>query len=260
MARAGSTLHKKPGQPNDRWMVNLASSSAYSRGSLARRFHVYAPNLRGHGRTANPAGALSYDLLADDAAAFIREVRLDRPLVVGYSDGGNVALRLAMSYPGLARAFVLGGTWHRRTSTYIEGMRQMMGLVGDDAPDLASLEHTHPEWVAYWIETHAAIGGPDYWKTLLRQMWPMWMTAPSCTEDDYRHIIEPCLVLVGDRDETILVEDAVALYRLVPGAELGVVPAAGHFIEGRGEVYNALALDFLTRHGTDEVVWGELPK
>ena len=35
-ACAGSTLHKKPGQPNDRWMVNLASSSAYSRGSLVR--------------------------------------------------------------------------------------------------------------------------------------------------------------------------------------------------------------------------------
>ena len=34
VACAGSTLHKKPGQPNDRWMVNLASSSAYSRGSL----------------------------------------------------------------------------------------------------------------------------------------------------------------------------------------------------------------------------------
>jgi len=44
VACAGSTLHKKPGQPNDRWMVNLASSSAYSRGSLVAvgliRFHL----------------------------------------------------------------------------------------------------------------------------------------------------------------------------------------------------------------------------
>lgn len=219
----------------------------------ANRFQVFAPNLRGHGRTANPNWTLSYDLLADDAAAFIRALRLDRPFVVGYSDGGNTALRLAMKYPGLARGYVLGGTWHRLSDTYRDGMRQMLGLVGDDAPDLEILERTHPDWVAYWVETHAALGGPDYWRRLIRQMWPMWTTPLGYTEEDYARITEPALILTGDRDETILVEDAVALYRLVPGAELGVVPAASHLLEGRDEVYNALMLDFLARHGTEGV-------
>ena len=53
------------------------------------------------------------------------------------------------------------------------------------------------------------------------------------TEEDFRRITAPTLVLIGDRDETITVEDAVALYRLIPGAELGVLPAASHLLDGR---------------------------
>ena len=216
--------------------------------AFAARFRVIAPNMRGHGRTANPTGAFSYDLLADDLAAFIRALELDCPLVAGYSDGGNTALRLGMLHPGLVRAFVLGGTWHRFTSTYVEGMEKILGLVGDDAPNVDALAKTHPGWVSYWMETHSAIGGEEYWKTLLTQMWPMWMTPLGYTEEDFRRITEPALILIGDRDEAISIEDAVALYRLVPGAEIGVVPAAGHLLEGRGHLYIELALDFLIRH------------
>lgn len=217
--------------------------------AFGARFRVFTPNMRGHGHTANPTGVFSYDLLAADVAAFIGDLGLDRPLVAGYSDGGNTALRLAMSNSDVAGALVLGGTWHRITPTYIEGMRQMLGLVGDDAPDVDRLEQTHPGWVSYWQQTHAALGGPEYWKTLLRQMWPMWMTALDYTEEDFRRITAPTLVLIGDRDETVTVEDAVALYRLIPGAELGVLPAASHLLEGRGHLYTELVLDFLSRHG-----------
>ncbi len=112
--------------------------------AFGARFPVFAPNIRGHGHTANPTGVFSYDLLAADVAAFIGALGLDRPLVAGYSDGGKTALHLAMSHSDVARALVLGGTWHRISSTYIEGMQQMLGLVGDDAPDVDRLEQTHP--------------------------------------------------------------------------------------------------------------------
>ncbi len=222
--------------------------------AFGARFRVFAPNIRGHGHTANPTGVFSYDLLAADVAAFIGALGLDRPLVAGYSDGGNTALHLAMSHSDVARALVLGGTWHRISSTYIEGMQQMLGLVGDDAPDVDRLEQTHPGWVSYWQQTHAALGGPEYWKTLLRQMWPMWMSPLDYTEEDFRRITAPTLVLIGDRDETITVEDAVALNRLIPGAELGVLPAASHLLEGRGHFYEELVLDFLSRHGGEAKV------
>ncbi len=63
----------------------------------------------------------------------------------------------------------------------------------------------------------------------------------------------PTLVVVGDRDEAIPVEGAVQLYRLIPGAELAVVPDADHFLPlRRGRLYEEVVLDFLLRQGAGE--------
>ena len=78
--------------------------------TFAQHFRVFAPDSRGHGRTDNPTGDLGYRLMAEDVAASIDALGLHRPLVLGYSDGGQVALELGMRYPGLAGALVLGGT------------------------------------------------------------------------------------------------------------------------------------------------------
>ena len=69
---------------------------------LVDRFRVIVPDSRGHGRSTNESGALSYALLADDIAALIAALELDRPVVGGYSDGGQVALELAVRHPEAA--------------------------------------------------------------------------------------------------------------------------------------------------------------
>ena len=68
---------------------------------------------RGHGRTDNPTGELSYRLLADDVAGFIQDLGLIKPLICGYSDGGRFCLEIGMRYPGLATALVVGAAWYR---------------------------------------------------------------------------------------------------------------------------------------------------
>jgi pimeloyl-ACP methyl ester carboxylesterase len=79
---------------------------------LADRFRVVTPDSRGHGRSLNPGGTLSYPLLADDIAALITELELDRPVVAGWSDGGQIALELAVRHPHAAAALVVGGAYH----------------------------------------------------------------------------------------------------------------------------------------------------
>jgi len=62
--------------------------------ALRDGLRVITPDSRGHGRSTDPAGLMSFPQIADDVAVLIGELCLDRPVVGGYSDGGQVALEL----------------------------------------------------------------------------------------------------------------------------------------------------------------------
>jgi len=72
--------------------------------TFAKHFHVFALDGRGHGQTNNPTNTFSYRAMADDVAAFIQALNIDTPLILGFSDGGQIALDLGIRYPALARA------------------------------------------------------------------------------------------------------------------------------------------------------------
>src|SRR2546430_6006141 len=76
--------------------------------ALAQRHQVIAPDLQGHGRTADIDRPIDVRLMADDIAALIDHLGLDRPDVVGYSLGGGVALQTAVKYPASAGRLVAG--------------------------------------------------------------------------------------------------------------------------------------------------------
>ncbi|MDF2734754.1 MAG: alpha/beta fold hydrolase [Chloroflexota bacterium] len=66
---------------------------------LAANHRVIAPDLQGHGRTPDIDRPLDIELMADDIAALIDHLGLDKPDVVGYSLGGGVAIKTAAKYP-----------------------------------------------------------------------------------------------------------------------------------------------------------------
>jgi pimeloyl-ACP methyl ester carboxylesterase len=133
--------------------------------AFAEHFRVFAPDSRGHGRTDNPTGDLGYRAMAEDVAAFIDALGLRRPLVLGYSDGGQIALELGMRYPGLATALVLGATLEFRFSeACLEAVRVLLGIVKGEEVNPKRLEREQPEWVAYLLrEAHGHLYGQDYW-------------------------------------------------------------------------------------------------
>jgi pimeloyl-ACP methyl ester carboxylesterase len=95
--------------------IHAGTSTILHRPAFGARFRVVAPNTRGHGRTANPSGAMSYGLLADDVAALIGALGLDRPPVHGYSIGWSWACATPAS-PGRS-SWAAPGTGSRRAST-----------------------------------------------------------------------------------------------------------------------------------------------
>lgn len=219
----------------------------------SRYFRVIMPDSRGHGLTNNPDRSFSYDLMAEDMAAFIKALKLEKPLVMGYSDGGMIVLKLTSRYPDLARAGVVGGASHRFGDThYMKGMETFygkgmpLGKLTDSDLDKMALET--PGMVNFYQKMHHP-EQKDYWRTFLKNIWPMW-TTPSSVTNELKEINIPILLLDGDRDEFFTVEEVAELYRRLPQAEMAIIPGSGHAIfqtPGKAPLFYSLALEFLQR-------------
>src|SRR2546430_9341483 len=95
---------------------------------LAERHQVIAADLQGHGRTADIDRPIDVRLMADDIAALIAHLGLEKPDVVGYSLGGGVALHTAAKYPAKVRRLVAVSANIRHDAIYAE-MRAQQGKV-----------------------------------------------------------------------------------------------------------------------------------
>ena len=212
--------------------------------AFSEHFRVIAMDSRGHGKTNNPAGELSYSRMADDVATFSQVLGLGKPHVFGYSDGGQIALELGIRYPDLPKALVLGGTCYRFTEQYFEALKGF-GIDRSGARTVEQIQEDE-EWVETLQAEHGRVDDPDYWKTLMEQISELWWNVRDYSRADLQQIIAPTLILVGDRDEGVDVEQAVEMYRGVPNAELAVLPNASH--GDLGDVSNRMVIDFLKRH------------
>lgn len=91
---------------------------------LTERRQVIAPDLQGHGRTADIDRPLDPRLMADDIAALIRHLGLEKPDVAGFSLGGGVALHTGAKYPELVGRLAVVSANIRRDATYPEILAQ----------------------------------------------------------------------------------------------------------------------------------------
>ena len=89
------------GPPTDGW----AGYFPY----LVDRYRVIAPDLRGHGRTPNPAGVLSFASMARDVIQLCAALGIGRAAFWGFSYGANIAHEIGMQAPALARALIPHG-------------------------------------------------------------------------------------------------------------------------------------------------------
>jgi pimeloyl-ACP methyl ester carboxylesterase len=97
---------------------------------LTDHHQVVAPDLQGHGRTADIDRPLDIRLMADDIAALIDHLGFDKPDVVGYSLGGGVALQVAARHPRKVRRLVLVSANVRRDAIAAETLAQQDQVSG----------------------------------------------------------------------------------------------------------------------------------
>ncbi|HYF47461.1 MAG TPA: alpha/beta hydrolase [Acidimicrobiales bacterium] len=189
------------------------------------------PEQRGHGHTAD-VGEVSYELMAADTIAFIEATAGGPVDVVGWSDGGNIGLHVALRRPDLVRKLVtIGSNFHHEGTlpAFLEG-----AAVEDDGPDMIRE-----------LYEAASPDGPDHWPVIKGKLLEMWRTGPTLTEADLATIDRPVLVLVGD-DDAVFLHHTVALYEALPHGQLAVVPGTSHLVPiEKPDLVNRLIGDFL---------------
>jgi pimeloyl-ACP methyl ester carboxylesterase len=176
---------------------------------LCGTFRVYTPEQRGHGRTADPGGPVSYEAMAADTIEFIETVVGSPVFLAGCSDGAVVALTVALRRPDLVRRLVfVAGVFHR------DGWAD--GVLDGEPPEF--LRQSYGE---------LSPDGISHYEEMVAKLAAMHAHEPSLTAADVRQVSCRTLVMVGDDDEVRL-EHATELYRSLPDAELAVVPGTSH--------------------------------
>lgn len=195
---------------------------------LAKRFHLFLPERRGHGRTPDVAGPITFEMMAKDMIRFLDTVVRAPAHVLGYSDGATVALLIALLRLELVRRLVLvAGVFHR------------------DGWIAQALAGETPEFL---VNAYAEVSpdGREHYPVVEAKLAQMHATEPLLSSADLAAIKCRTLVMVADDDEVSL-EHAIATYRGLPDAELAVVPGTSHgLLNEKPALCDEIILDFLS--------------
>src|SRR6266498_4929 len=194
---------------------------------LSNDFNIIIPDVRGHGKTENPGKEIDLHLIADDIAALIDALKLKQPFLCGWSMGGDVSLDVAMRYSDRISGLIVGGVTHRISETYFASLKAM-GLEGPGQINFEQAEKSIPQLIKLWQTEH--VQSLSHWQELVTQLSFEMLNPTLPAYDDLKQITVPTLIVWGDRDQFLPVENAIELYRLIPSAQLAVVPNADHFV------------------------------
>lgn len=217
---------------------------------FARNRTVIVFDQQGHGRTPDTSRAMSYAQFADDAAELLRALQVERADVMGYSQGGGVALQLAIRHPAVVDKLVsLSATfrWDGWYPSVLAGIKQLAGNAFAGTPvETAFMAHTpDAEAFAAYLEKMKVLNAEDQ----------------DISDAQMRAITAKTMVIIGDADG-VRPEHALAMFALrgggdedaaatgmlqtTPQARLAILPATSHIgISGESAVLVPMVSAFL---------------
>ena len=205
---------------------------------------------QGHGRTPDAPRTMSYEQFADDAAAVLRALEVERADAMGYSQGGGVALQLALRHPELVRKLITLSATYRQDGWYPSVLEGLKGLSGDLLVDTP---------VGEAFRRHAA--APEAFNAYVDKMRVLNSVDQNVSDAQMQSIQANTMVIVGDADG-VKPEHAVAMFKLrgggdeeaaatgaiskLPRARLVILPAMSHVaISGAVPVLEPMITAFL---------------
>ena len=202
--------------------------------ALSDRFQVITIDSRGQGRSTNDATTITYDVMASDVIAVMDKLAIKRASVVGWSDGGEIALKLGIAFPDrVDRLFVFGAGYDTDT-------------VGTKRRGNRSATFTVYSNKCRSDYQRMSITGRPY-NALVRDLLPLWRGPTGITKDHLRAMKVPVMIADGDHDEVIVLDQVVEMAKLIPNGQLKVFSDTSHFALWQDpDNFNKAVVDFLT--------------
>ncbi|HEX6614476.1 MAG TPA: alpha/beta hydrolase [Rhodanobacteraceae bacterium] len=202
---------------------------------------VITMDLQGHGRTADvPGRPLTLEQNAEDVVGLLRHLGISKADFFGESYGGAMAIMIALRHPELVGRIATYGATFGPSHDALD--MEMLHTGAVPVPDSAAFRFQREHY-------RKVAPDPDYWARFWDKVCGIrWDGFPK---DQLASLKAPVLIALGDRD-FVRLEHAVETFRLIPEAELAVIPNAGHFaLFSEPERVIPVIEDFLKAAGRD---------
>lgn len=209
---------------------------------LSEAYTTVTYDVRGHGHTGGSAvNRYSIELFADDLAALLDELDLEKPVLCAHSTGGCIAQVYAARHPEKLSGLVLASTYTPEIITRGEWLQRSV-LMRATIPPVRLLGYERVEKAMVWLQERfqgADVSGDYEAIQALRKQGPTMTSAEFAkviraivafaeSEVDFSAITVPTLVLFGENDVDFVRRHAVVLGGELPDATVREIPGAGH--------------------------------
>lgn len=197
---------------------------------LENSFHLFAYDRAGHGRSADQPGSFYFNFQRDEAIAFITEVIKGPVHLVGYSDGANIALMVAIARPDLVKSIVSIAANFNADGIVELPIFDPAGISDEERAEYAEMSPDAPETLDLKIA----------------KMHEIWKVEPNIDVADIAQVSVPTLVMAGD-DDVVKHSHSIELYEALPFGQLAIVPGTSHgLVKEKPELVTEMIKSFLS--------------
>ena len=191
-------------------------------GPFSDRYRVIALDTRGHGRSPRGTAPFTLDQFAEDLKEFLDRKGIEKCHLLGFSDGGNIALLFALKYPRYVEKLILNGA--NLSPSGVKLSTQLPIIAG---------------WAVCRVFACFDQKARRNWELL-----NLMVTQPHIRAQDLERLAMPVLVAAGEQ-EMIRESHTRAIAAAIPGSRLAILPG-DHFVARRNwQAFNPLVLEFL---------------
>ena len=189
---------------------------------FAENYRVIAIDTRGHGRSPRGEGEFSIKRFADDLYGFMTEHGIEKAHILGFSDGGNIAITFALKHPEMIEKLIVDGA-----NLYPAGVKRRI---------------QRPIELGYYaVKLFAAFSSNAKTKA---EMLSLMVNQPNIAPEELKKLNMPVLVMAGT-DDMIRQEHTELIAASIPGAKLVILPGDHFIARNNSNAFNVAVRDFL---------------